>query len=78
MTPADLKAEFHYRYEERLALLDQFGTPTPEQHKIATDEANAAIAILSLSPVATIPLGCSSGEYAGMLAGDAVTRTEGI
>jgi hypothetical protein len=42
-TTEQLKYEWQYLYNERLALLGCFGQPTPEQHKIAKDEADKAI-----------------------------------
>ena len=50
MTPEELKAEWKYRYEERLAILCGADTPTEEQIKIATDEADKAIAQLKEEP----------------------------
>lgn len=46
MADEELKQEWNYRYEERLGLLGCFGTPTPEQDKIAREEADAAISKL--------------------------------
>jgi hypothetical protein len=42
-TPAELKYEWNYRYSERLGLLDVVGIPTPEQKKMATEDADAAV-----------------------------------
>jgi hypothetical protein len=42
-TPAELKAEWHYRYTERLGILGIIGIPRPEQTMMATDDADAAI-----------------------------------
>lgn len=46
MTEAELKAEWDYRYAERLAIGGCYGEPTPEQHKIAKQEADETIRIL--------------------------------
>lgn len=42
-TPAELAVEFEYRKQERLGILCGESTPTPEQIKIATDEARAVV-----------------------------------
>jgi len=46
MTIEELKAEWHYRYNERLAMLCGANQPTEDQHKLAEAEADAAINIL--------------------------------
>lgn len=46
MTAEELQYEWKYRYDERLGILECFGTPTPEQNKIAREEADAHIAKL--------------------------------
>ena len=43
MTPSELAVEFEYRKQERLGILCGEATPTPEQIKLATDEARADI-----------------------------------
>jgi len=46
MNAEELKEEHRYRVEERLGILCADAEPTPEQLKIATDEADKAIAEL--------------------------------
>lgn len=46
----DLLREWHYRYEERLGILCGTAEPMPEQDKIASDEADAAVEALRASP----------------------------
>ena len=48
-TPAELAVEFEYRRQERLAMLCGDAQPTPEQNKIATDEARAIVNKLKAS-----------------------------
>lgn len=43
MTEAELKVEHKFRYNERLDLLGQFGTPTESEHNLAVAEANEII-----------------------------------
>lgn len=51
MTAEELQDEWNLRYTERLALLlDGPGTPTPEQRRIAYDEATDAIKALKTQP----------------------------
>ena len=40
MSLKELQAEWQYRLDERLGILCGSNTPTPEQMKIATDEAD--------------------------------------
>ena len=47
LTPEEIKIEHAYLIDERLALLGVFGKPTPEQYKIAKDEADAWLATVS-------------------------------
>ena len=42
-TPAELAAEFEYLRQERLGILCGDAEPTPEQNKIATEEAREAV-----------------------------------
>lgn len=42
-TPAELKSEWNYRYAERFGILEVVGIPTPEQKKMAADEADAVV-----------------------------------
>jgi len=43
LTPAELKSEWNYRYAERLGILEVTGIPTPEQKKMATEDADAVV-----------------------------------
>lgn len=45
-TEAELKLEWDYIYQERLGLLECWGDPDPEQHKMAKDDADQAVAKL--------------------------------
>ena len=40
MTPAELKTEWQYVYDERVAILCGDGPVTPQAHKMALDEAD--------------------------------------
>jgi hypothetical protein len=42
-TEAELKQEWDYIYQERLGLLECWGDPDPEQHKMAKDDADQAV-----------------------------------
>jgi hypothetical protein len=46
MTEDELKSEWRYRYEERLGILCGSDKPTPEQIKMASDEADHHVAAL--------------------------------
>jgi len=43
MTEAQLREEHSYRYNERLALCGQFGTPEAWEHNLAVSESNETI-----------------------------------
>jgi len=43
MTEEQLKAEARYRYQERLGLMEVWGTPNQAEHNQAFVEANQAI-----------------------------------
>jgi len=43
MTPDELRTEHRYRYQERLGIMGQFGTPSEFEHNTAVAEADAAI-----------------------------------
>lgn len=45
-TEQELSQEWHYIYNERLALLGCYGKPDPEQDKMARDDADKAVAEL--------------------------------
>lgn len=42
LTASELRAEYAYRYQERLGILCEDQEPTPEQKRIAHEEATAA------------------------------------
>lgn len=46
MTDEELKREWEYRYQERLAILGAFGVQSIGQHDIAETEADAAVEAL--------------------------------
>lgn len=46
MTKDEIGKEWQYRYQERLGILCEDQDPTPEQRKIARDEATEAIKII--------------------------------
>lgn len=54
----DLFREWHYRYEERLGILCGTAEPTPEQDKIASDEADAAVKALREQENLTVGVAC--------------------
>lgn len=43
MTTEELKAEWNYRYEERLGILCEDLRPTPDQRRIAAQEADQTV-----------------------------------
>ena len=47
MSEQELHEEWMYRYQERLGILCGTNTPTEEEDRIARQEANEAIEILS-------------------------------
>jgi hypothetical protein len=51
MTADELKAEWLYRYEERLALLCGEATPSPELMALARIEADRAIRVLTIETI---------------------------
>jgi hypothetical protein len=51
MTPQELQSEWNYRYQERLALLCVYDgqMPTPEQDRMAREDADEAVAGLTVN-----------------------------
>ena len=50
LTDSELSQEWLYRYEERLGILCGTADPTPEQIKIAEDEADDCVRLLKDAP----------------------------
>jgi len=55
MNEQELRTEWQYRYDERLAILGCYGTPTTDQHEMAKHEADEAIARLRLNQHNLLP-----------------------